>query len=147
MNRINFAARTPTADQVKDHDLLEMLEPPPASSFGFSPESRGFHRTFRRSFDTVVQPIVEGELGYRMVVVDGSKSSSTLYGSEIFAKLHRSRVVLADITACAQLLLDWATLLAQPADNADGQGRKRSSVRHCYLWPDALEDYGDVGRA
>jgi hypothetical protein len=50
-------------------------------------------------FDVVVQPIVEGELGYRMVVVDGlQKFEHARIDQEIFAKLHRSRVVLADIT-------------------------------------------------
>jgi hypothetical protein len=50
-------------------------------------------------FDMVVQPVVEGELGYRLVVVDGSQAyDHARIDQEIFAKLHRSSVVLADIT-------------------------------------------------
>jgi hypothetical protein len=47
----------------------------------------------------VVQPIVEGELGYKLTVVDGRQSyEHARIDQEIFAKLHRSRVVLADVT-------------------------------------------------
>jgi len=49
----------------------------------------------------VVQPIVEGELGYRMVVVDGqAKVRARSYGSRIFAKLHRSRSSWLTLPAC-----------------------------------------------
>jgi hypothetical protein len=50
-------------------------------------------------FKTVVQPVVEGELGYKMTVVDGRQAyDHPRIDQEIFAKLHRSSVVLADIT-------------------------------------------------
>ena len=50
-------------------------------------------------FDEVVQPIVEGELGFRLVVVDGHQPfEHARIDQDIFAKLHRSRVVVADIT-------------------------------------------------
>ncbi len=47
----------------------------------------------------MVQPVVEGELGYEMTVVDGHQPyEHSRIDQEIFAKLHRSRIVLADIT-------------------------------------------------
>ena len=50
-------------------------------------------------FTEVVQPVVEEELGFRMVVVDGQQQyEHARMDQEIFSKLHRSRVVLADIT-------------------------------------------------
>ena len=50
-------------------------------------------------FDVVVQPVIEGELGYRLVVVDGRQAyDHARIDEEIFAKLHRSSVVLADLT-------------------------------------------------
>ena len=50
-------------------------------------------------FDTLVQPIIEDELGYEMTVVDGRQNYEyARIDQEIFAKLHRSNVVLADIT-------------------------------------------------
>jgi len=50
-------------------------------------------------FDTVVQPIIEGELGYRLVIVDGRQGyDHPRIDQEIFVKLHRSSVVLSDLT-------------------------------------------------
>ena len=50
-------------------------------------------------FDTVVRPVVEDELGYRLVVIDGRQAyEHSRIDQEVFAKLHRSSVVLADIT-------------------------------------------------
>ena len=47
----------------------------------------------------MVQPVVEGELGYKLTVVDGRQAYEyARIDHEIFAKLHRSSVVLADIT-------------------------------------------------
>jgi hypothetical protein len=50
-------------------------------------------------FSTVVQPIVEGELGYKLTVVDGRQAyDHPRIDQEIFAKLHQSSVAIADIT-------------------------------------------------
>src|SRR5262249_9764489 len=50
-------------------------------------------------FDIVVKPVIENELGYRMVVVDGRQPHDhARLDQEIFAKLRRSSLVLADIT-------------------------------------------------
>jgi hypothetical protein len=100
MNRINFTARTSVVDQVLGIiALLENLEPPPAFVVRLLNPDHADYAEVQNFFDTVVQPIVEGELGYRMVVVDGrQKFEHARLDQEIFAKLHRSRVVLADIT-------------------------------------------------
>jgi hypothetical protein len=46
-----------------------------------------------------VKPVIEDELGYRLVVVDGRQPyEHARIDEEIFAKLHRSSVVLADLT-------------------------------------------------
>jgi hypothetical protein len=100
MNRINFTNRASTADQIKGIvDLLENLEPPPAFVVRLLNPEHEDYADVQTFFDVVVQPIIEGELGYRMVVVDGhQKYEHARIDQEIFAKLHRSRVVLADIT-------------------------------------------------
>jgi len=100
MNRINFTARNSVADQIKGIiDLLENLEPPPAFVVRLLNPDHPDYADVQAFFDIVVQPIIEGELGYRMVVVDGhQKYEHARIDQEIFAKLHRSRVVLADIT-------------------------------------------------
>lgn len=100
MNRINYTARTSVPDQVKGIiDLLENLEPPPAFVVRLLNETHADFADVETYFVNVVRPIVENELGYRMVVVDGQqKFEHARIDQEIFARLHRSRVVLADIT-------------------------------------------------
>jgi hypothetical protein len=100
MNRINFTARTSVADQVQGiMALLENLEPPPAFVVRLLNPEHADYVEVHAFFDVVVRPVIEGELGYRMVVVDGhQKYEHARIDHEIFAKLHRSRVVLADIT-------------------------------------------------
>jgi TIR- and PNP-associating SLOG family len=100
MNRINFTARTSVAEQIQGiMALLENLESPPAFVVRLLNPEHPDYADVQAFFDVVVQPIIEGELGYRMVVVDGhQKYEHARIDQEIFAKLHRSRVVLADIT-------------------------------------------------
>lgn len=100
VNRINYTDRTQNAEQIKGIiDLLENLEAPPAFVVRLLNPTHPDFADVQAFFDTVVQPIVEGELGYRMVVVDGQQNFEyARMDQEIFAKLHRSRVVLADIT-------------------------------------------------
>ena len=100
MNRIDFTSRASTVDQIKGIiDLLENLEPPPAFVVRLLNPDHADFADVEAFFEVVVKPIVEGELGYRMVVVDGQqKYEHARIDQEIFAKLHKSRVVLADIT-------------------------------------------------
>ena len=100
MNRINFTERTPVADQVKAViDLLEALKRPRAFVVRLLNKGHADYADVQNFFDTVVQPIIEEELGYEMTVVDGRQNYEyARIDQEIFAKLHRSSVVLADIT-------------------------------------------------
>jgi hypothetical protein len=100
MNRINFTDRHSVADQVKGIiDLLDALKRPRAFVVRLLKTDHPDFSDVQNFFDTVVQPIVEGELGYEMTVVDGvQKYEHARIDQEIFAKLHRSSVVLADIT-------------------------------------------------
>lgn len=100
LNRIRFPARQATADRVNDLvELLEALEPPRAFAVRLLNPDLGDYAAVQDFFDVVVQPVVEGELGYRLVIVDGRQAyDHARIDEEIFAKLHRSSVVLADIT-------------------------------------------------
>lgn len=100
INRINFAPRRPVAERVElVVDLLEALERPRAFGVRLLNAKHDDYADVQNFFDTVVQPIVEGELGYRLTMVDGKQPfEHGLFDQEIFAKLHRSSVVLADIT-------------------------------------------------
>lgn len=100
INRINFRSQIPTSDQVSGIiDLLEALEPPKAFVIRLLNMGHADYGDVQGYFDTVVQPIVEGELGYKLTVVDGRQPyDHPRIDQEIFAKLHRSAVVIADIT-------------------------------------------------
>jgi len=100
LNRIRFPARQGTAERVNDLiALLEALEPPRAFVVRMLNPALPEYPAVQDFFDVVVQPVIEGELGYRLVVVDGRQAyDHARIDEEIFAKLHRSSVVLADIT-------------------------------------------------
>ena len=100
LNRIRFPARQATADRVSDVvELLESLEPPRAFAVRMLNPALPEYAAVQDFFDVVVQPVIEDELGYRLVVVDGRQAyDHARIDEEIFAKLHRSSVVLADIT-------------------------------------------------
>lgn len=100
LNRIRFPARQSTADRVSDLvELLEALEPPRAFVVRLLNPDLEDYAAVQDFFDVVVQPVIEGELGYRLIVIDGRQSyDHARIDEEIFAKLHRSSVVLADIT-------------------------------------------------
>lgn len=100
LNRIRFPARQRTTERVGELlDLLEPLEPPRAFAVRLLNPDLPEYAAVQDFFDVVVQPVIEGELGYRLVVIDGRQAyDHARVDEEIFAKLHRSNVVLADIT-------------------------------------------------
>ena len=100
LNRINFRSGTPIPDRVTGLiDLLEALEPPKAFVIRLLNTAHADYGDVQNHFDMVVKPIIEDELGYKMTVVDGRQPfDHARIDQEIFAKLHRSRVVIADIT-------------------------------------------------
>lgn len=100
INRIQFTSRVSVEERVtKVFDLLEDLEPPKAFAVRLlTPEHPDFPDvdTF---FDVVVRPVIEGQLGYKLMAVDGRQTyEHPRIDQEIFAKLHRSSLVIADIT-------------------------------------------------
>ena len=100
LNRIEIPALKGVADVVRDLlDLLEALVPPKAFVVRLLNPTHADYNDVQEFFDTVVQPVMEGELGYKLTVVDGNQAyDHARIDQEIFTKLHRSRVVLADIT-------------------------------------------------
>lgn len=100
LNRIEMPARKGVADGVRDLlDLLEALVPPKAFVVRLLNPTHADYNDVQDFFDTVVQPVMEGDLGYKLTVVDGNQAyDHARIDQEIFTKLHRSRLVLADIT-------------------------------------------------
>src|SRR5207249_3232184 len=97
--RINFAPRHETAHRVQAvMDLLRALERPTVFAVRLLSKKHEKYSSVEDYFEGVVTPVVES-LGYKLVVVDGKQSSEeSIINLEIFAKLHRSKVVVADIT-------------------------------------------------
>jgi hypothetical protein len=100
INRIDFPSRKDSAEKIGNlMGLLEDLVPPTAFVVRLLNPGHPDYGDVQKFFDTVVQPVIEGEFGYKLVVVDGNQPyEHARIDQEIFVKLHRSRVVLADIT-------------------------------------------------
>ena len=100
INRINFTARKPISERATAIiELLEALERPRAFAVLLLNPEHEDYADVQSFFDMVVRPVIENELGYKLTVVDGRQPyEHARIDQEIFAKLHRSSVILADIT-------------------------------------------------
>lgn len=100
LNCIETPSRKSVADGVRDlMNLLETLIPPKAFVVRLLNPKHPEYTAVQDFFDTVVQPVIEGEFGYKLIVVDGKQAyEHARIDHEIFMKLHRSSIVLADIT-------------------------------------------------
>nr|WP_294863786.1 hypothetical protein [uncultured Pseudogulbenkiania sp.] len=100
INRIRFPQRQSVSERISVLvELLESLARPKAFAVCLLNPDLPDYSDVQNFFDTVVQPVVEGELGYHLVVIDGRQAyEHARIDQEIFAKLHRSSVVFADIT-------------------------------------------------
>lgn len=79
--------------------LLEALEHPHAFVVRLLNPGHSDYPDVEAFFSEVVRPIVEKELGYKLIVVDGAQQFDYARRDQaIFEKLHRSSVVIADIT-------------------------------------------------
>ncbi|HQY22299.1 MAG TPA: hypothetical protein PK389_00880 [Gammaproteobacteria bacterium] len=102
INRLDFPNRKDTTERIRDLvALLEDISPPKAFVVRLLNSALPEYPAVQDFFDTVVQPVIEGDLGYKLTVVDGNQAYDyPRIDEEIFAKLHRSSVVIADITGC-----------------------------------------------
>ena len=99
INRINFTARKPVTERVGTIiALLEDLQKPAAFFIRLMNPDHDDYQDVQSFFDKVVRAIIEEECGYRITEVDGQRYDYARIDQEIFEKLHRSSVVLADIT-------------------------------------------------
>ncbi len=101
MARVDFRSRGRTSQgQVAIVlDLLDRLDAPRAFVVRLMNEKHDLHSAVDEFFSRVVAPVVEEEYGYELAVVDGSQPyESGTIPQDIFEKLHRSRVAVADLT-------------------------------------------------
>lgn len=79
--------------------LLESLQPPQAFAVRLLDDSRPEYKDVQDFFEGVVKPVVEGEMGFNLAVVDGRQAFEfARIDQDIFLKLRRSRLVIADLT-------------------------------------------------
>ncbi|MDX8129626.1 hypothetical protein QLH52_20160 [Methylomonas sp. OY6] len=100
INRISFPKRQSIIDRVSALvELLEALERPKAFAVRLLNPDHDDYDDVQNFFDVVAKPVLEDEFGYRLIVIDGRQTyEHARIDQEIFAKLHRSSMVLADIT-------------------------------------------------
>ncbi|MCY4354885.1 MAG: hypothetical protein OXC09_08935 [Truepera sp.] len=100
INRINFTNRTSRTERVRTViDLLEALDRPKAFAVRLLNTTHADFADVDGYFETVVSPFVGDVLGHDLVVVDGKQPYDyARVDQEIFEKLHRSSLVVADVT-------------------------------------------------
>jgi hypothetical protein len=80
-------------------ELLEALEPPSAFAVRLLNPDVADHASVEEFFAVVAKPVIEAEYGYRLVVVDGKQAvEQSRIDQDIFSKLRRSGLVIADLT-------------------------------------------------
>ena len=99
INRINFSARHDTAARVEAvMDLLRNIERPTVFGIRLLNDTHPKFQEVDDYFESVVRPVVEEFFRAKLVIVDGKSSEESNINLEIFKKLHRSNVVIADMT-------------------------------------------------
>jgi len=100
MNRIDISERM-APESITENVLALLQALVPLNAFIvrlLNPEHPDF-AAVEEYFLTIVKPILEDELGFNMVVIDGEQAFENAFvDKEIFEKLHRSHFVIADIT-------------------------------------------------
>lgn len=100
VNKIQFPARQSETDRVKVLvELLEALEPPTAFAVRLLNDAHPDFPVVDEYFETVIKPVLEDEMGYRLITINRKhKHEHAWVDQEIFTRLHRSSVVIADLT-------------------------------------------------
>jgi hypothetical protein len=80
-------------------DLLATLERPSAFAVRLLNPELPEYESVQAFFDVVVKPVLEEDYGYQLVVVDGKQAvEESRIDQDIFVKLRRSGLVVADLT-------------------------------------------------
>jgi hypothetical protein len=99
INRLNFGRCDSRKRVATLIELLESLRRPTAFGVRLLDPSNSEFAAVQDFFDVVIRPVVEDEYGFKLVVVDGKQPYEyNRVDQEIFEKLHRSGIVVADIT-------------------------------------------------
>jgi hypothetical protein len=100
INQLDFPNRM--ASEARAQVLIQLLQnltPPTAFFICLMNKEHDEYVAVKNYYECVVRPVMEDDLGFRMVIVDGSQGYENPYiNQEVFNRLHRSRVVIADLT-------------------------------------------------
>ncbi len=98
INKINLRENMPTTKKVEEVvRLVGSLRKPIAFAVRLLNDKHDEYQAVDDYFETVVKPVVEG-LGYELVTINGRRNEHPFINQEIFENLHRSSVVVVDIT-------------------------------------------------
>lgn len=101
INQLDFAGRHDTTHRVATvMRILRELERPTAFAVRLlDAGDTENYQAVEDQFSGVVKPFVEDELGYRLVVIDQThRQEAPFITQEIFNRLHRAELVVADLT-------------------------------------------------
>jgi hypothetical protein len=100
INQLDFATRKPPEGRVEVLiRLIQNLTPPTAFFICLMNREHENFEGVKNYYDSVVKPVMEQEIGYRMVIVDGSQGyENANINQEVFNRLHKSRIVITDLT-------------------------------------------------
>ena len=99
LNRLNFSSHLLVPARVAALiDVLTHIRRPVAFAARLLDPKHLQFKVVDDYFSGVVKPVVEAELGFELVTFDGSDSKEPFINQEIFNRLHRSSVVVVDVT-------------------------------------------------
>lgn len=99
INRLNFSSHSLTSARVSALvEVLTQIRLPVAFAVRLLNRNHTEFKTVDDYFAGVVRPVVEDELGFQLVTVDGSDNKEPFINQDIFNRLHRSSVVVVDVT-------------------------------------------------
>ena len=103
LNKLDFLRDKSISDMVNGIvKLMEDLERPTAFAVRLLNEDTCCYVDVDNFFTEVVQPVIEAELGYKLMTIDnGHTHEHSWVNQEIFERLHRCSLVIADLT-CAR---------------------------------------------
>ena len=100
LNLIDLTQRKPTLEILPTLiELLESLNRPKAFAVRLLDSDDADFNDVDFFFETVVEPVISEELGYKLVTIDlNHVHESASIGQEIFENLHKSSIAICDIT-------------------------------------------------
>lgn len=99
INRLNFSSHSLNPARVSALlEVLTQIRQPVAFAVRLLNPKHPQFKVVDDYFSGVIRPIVEQELGFDLVTIDGSDNKEPFINQEIFNRLHRSSVVIVDVT-------------------------------------------------